>query len=164
MERPWLPPQSICFLPVLWNLQDFKKVLKILHLVAIFFQHNHFNRTNWLEEYLIILIPSTMVLAMFSHKFIFILYTMGYSLAENTLYQHFSWMSWCIWTTEWFYEANIFCQFWITDNIAPFLCQVVSHEIWSVVPYWYWQMPLERICGWKSLMDMAAIGKKLWRS
>lgn len=140
VERPWLPLESICCLPVLWNRQDFKKALKILHSVVVFFQHNHFNRTNWLEKYLIILIPSTMVLAMCHHRFIFILYTMGYSWAENVLYQHFFWMSWCIWTTEWLYEANIFCQFW-TNDIVPFLCRVVSHEIWNAVVCWYWPMP-----------------------
>lgn len=36
----------------------------------------------WLEEYLIILVPSTMAPAMSYHKFIFILYTIGYSLVQ----------------------------------------------------------------------------------
>lgn len=140
VERPWMPLQTICFLPVLLKSAGFQESLENPSLSCdYFFQYNHFNRTNWLVEYLIILIPSTTILAMSHHKFIFILYTMGYSLVENILYQQFSWISWCILITEWLYEANKCCQF-STDNIVSFLCRVLLKESWNVVAYWYWQM------------------------
>lgn len=133
VEGPWLPLQSICFLPILWNLHYFKKALKILHLVVLFSHHSHCNRTKWLEEYLIVLILSSMVPAMSHHKFIFILCTMGYSLAENTLHQNFSWIS-----HEWAEAYEQQSVFWgkhilsiFSWHIVSFLCRVLSHEIWN---------------------------------
>lgn len=120
VEGPWLPLQSTCFLPILWNLFYFKKALKILHLVVLF-SHSHCNRTKWLEEYSIVLVPTSMVLAMSHHKFIFILYTMGYSLAETLLHQNFSWIS-----HEW---AEVFEQqsvFWGKHILSIFSWHIVS--------------------------------------
>lgn len=134
--------QSFCFLPILWNLHYFKKALKILHWVVLFSHHSHCKRKKWLEEYLIVPIPSSMVLAMSHHKLIF--YSVhnglqfGWKYFTPEFLLDFSWMSWSLWTTECLLRQTYFVNFLLTRCLIP-LQSTVSWNLKYCC--WHWQMP-----------------------
>lgn len=146
MERPWLPLQSICFLPVLWNLQEFKKASKILHLVVIFLQHNHFNSTNWLEEYLIILIPSTIGTSYVPPQFYFY-------FVHNGL--QFGW--------KYFIPAFLLDELMYTNTTVA----LWGKHILSIFNWQYFLIPLQSTVSWNLkccclLILTDALRKNLW--